>query len=86
MKFYYTYVLRSELDSKLYIGYSEDLKHRVAEHNKGLVRATKGRRPMSLIYYEACQSKKEAQEREKQLKTGYGRAYLKRRLNSSFEI
>jgi len=33
-----------------------------------------------LIYYEACLSKKDAQNRERQLKTGFGRGYLRRRL------
>jgi predicted GIY-YIG superfamily endonuclease len=34
MSFYYIYVLKSEIDNKLYIGYSEDLLNRVSEHNK----------------------------------------------------
>lgn len=86
MSFYYTYVLKSEIDNKLYIGYSEDLLNRVSEHNKKRGgRATKNRRPLTLIYYEACRNKKEAIEREKQLKTGFGRAFLKRRIASSFK-
>jgi len=77
---FYTYVLRSEKDGRLYIGYSKDLKIRLQKHRKGQVPATRHRRPLKLIYFEACLSKKGAIEREKQLKTGYGRAYLKRRL------
>ena len=78
---FFTYVLKSKKDGKLYIGWSIDLKHRVERHNKGLVRATKDRLPMELIYYEACLSENNAIAREKQLKTGFGRAYLKRRLS-----
>lgn len=78
--FYYTYVLKSKKDDKLYIGWSNNLKHRVEQHNKGMVLATKHRLPLELIYYEACLSENNAIEREKQLKTGFGRAYLKRRL------
>lgn len=78
--FYYTYVLRSKKDGKLYIGWSIDLKSRLKEHNLGQVKATKSRRPFELVYYEACLDKKNAIKREKQLKTGFGRAYLKRRL------
>jgi len=37
-----------------------------------------------LIYYEACLSKTDARKRELQLKTGYGRGYLKRRLQTYF--
>jgi len=77
---FYTYVLKSKKDGNLYIGWSNDLKSRVEEHNNGLVISTKYRLPMQLVYYEACLSKELAIMREKQLKTGFGRAYLKRRL------
>lgn len=77
---FYTYVLKSLKDNKLYIGFSEDLKKRLAEHNKGLVEATQSRRPLKIVYYEACVDKKKAVEREKVLKTGFGRLYLKRRI------
>jgi putative endonuclease len=78
--FYYTYVLRSKKDQKLYTGWSSDLKSRLKEHNSGKVEATKDRRPFDLVYYEACLDKKRAIEREKQLKTGFGGSYLKRRI------
>lgn len=51
---FYTYVLRSKKDNKLYIGFTPDLKSRVEKHNKGLVVSTKKRRPLELVYYEAC--------------------------------
>jgi putative endonuclease len=78
--FYYTYVLKSIKDRKLYVGWTNDLKSRINEHNSGKVMATKGRVPLELIYFEACLSREKAIKREKQLKTGFGRAYLKRRL------
>jgi putative endonuclease len=77
---FYTYVLKSLKDGELYIGFSKDLKNRLNEHNKGLVSITKNRRPFKLVYYEACLSYTKAVEREKSLKTGFGRAYLKRRI------
>jgi len=77
---YYTYVLKSLFDNKLYVGFSNDLQRRFQEHNNGQVQATKDRKPFVLVYYEACNNKKDAIKREKQLKTGFGRAYLKRRL------
>ncbi|MFA6322655.1 MAG: GIY-YIG nuclease family protein [Candidatus Buchananbacteria bacterium] len=79
---YYTYVLKSEKDSKLYVGFSIDLKKRIKQHNKGLVSATKKRIPFKLIYYEACLDESDALKREKELKTGFGRAYLKRRIKN----
>ncbi len=82
MAFYYTYVLKSFKDKKLYIGFTANLKERMEKHNKGFVSSTKNRRPLKLIYYEACLNKKNAMKREKQFKTGFGRAYLKRRLKN----
>ena len=77
---YYTYVLKSLKDGKLYVGYSENLKKRINEHNSGLVEATKNRRPFILVYYEACLDKDKAICREKYFKTGYGRRFLKERI------
>ena len=49
---YYTYVLQSEADGQFYTGYTQDLKLRFAQHNKGQVESTKRRLPLKLIYYE----------------------------------
>ena len=74
---FYTYVLKSSKDHKYYIGFSANLKQRLIEHHKGEVEATKHRRPLQLIYYEACLNKDKAQKREKYFKTGFGRRFLK---------
>ncbi|MBI2439349.1 MAG: GIY-YIG nuclease family protein [Candidatus Moranbacteria bacterium] len=78
---YYVYVLQSLKDKKLYIGYTNNLKRRVTEHNAGRVEVTQKRCPLRLLYYEACIQKEDALKRELQLKTGFGREYLKRRLS-----
>ncbi len=75
---YYTYVLKSEKDNKLYVGYTQNIEDRLDKHNKGLIESTKNRRPFRLVYYEACLEQRDAIAREEQLKTGFGRAYLKR--------
>ena len=80
---FYTYVLESEKDHDLYIGWTDDLVHRIKYHNAGHVPSTKDRIPLRLVYYEACLSKKKAIEREKQLKSGYGRKYLVRRIKDA---
>jgi putative endonuclease len=77
---FYTYVLRSKKDNKLYIGFTPDLKSRIVKHNKGLVLATKLRLPLELVYYEACLDEKKALRREKYFKTGFGRRFLKTRI------
>jgi putative endonuclease len=79
--FYYTYVLKSLKDNKLYTGWTNDIENRLTMHLNGKVPATEHRLPLILIYYEACLTQESAIAREKQLKTGFGRAYLKRRLN-----
>ena len=65
---YYVYLLKSKKDNKLYIGFTNDLRKRIIEHNKGLNKSTKYRKPLLLIYYEAYFSLKDAQIREKKLK------------------
>lgn len=82
--FYYVYILQSEVDGKNYAGYTEDLKSRLQAHQKGEVMSTKHRRPLKLIYYEACLSQEDALKREKYFKTHYGKMYLKKRLKSYF--
>ncbi len=65
---FYVYVLRSQKDNNLYIGYSSDLRRRLAEHNSGENKSTKNRLPFTLIYYEAYYSDKDARIRENKLK------------------
>ena len=63
-----------------YTGYSDDLKRRFFEHNKGLVYSTRMRKPLELIYYEACANEQDAKTREQYLKSGVGKRYIKNRL------
>lgn len=79
---HYTYVLLSMKDMKFYTGYTKDLKLRFEQHDKGLVESTQHRRPLRLIYYEACLSQQDATKREKYLKSYHGRMFLKNRLKS----
>jgi len=79
---YYTYVLHSEKDGKLYAGFTKDLKLRFEKHSNGQVESTRDRRPLKLIYYEACLSQDDATKREKYLKTYYGKMFLRKRLKS----
>jgi len=85
MKFYYTYVLYSQKDERLYTGYTVDLGNRLKEHNTGKVFSTKGRLPINLIYYEGCLDEDDAKTREKYLKSGKGKKYLKKRLRRFLE-
>ena len=82
--FHYVYILRSQKTKRLYIGYTSDLKKRLAEHNSGKSLYTKRYRPWKPIYYEAFLSEEDAREREHKLKYfGQTLTTLKRRLKRS---
>lgn len=70
--FCYVYVLYSDVTKNFYVGFTHDLKKRVAEHNKGLNFSTKAYKPWALIYYEAHTSESDARRREEYLKTTAG--------------
>jgi len=76
----YTYVLKSEKVGTFYTGTTNNLERRLEQHNKGQVYHTKNKLPMRLIYFEACLSKDDAYHRERYLKTGMGKRYLKNRM------
>jgi putative endonuclease len=82
--FYYTYILKSKKDGRIYTGYTQDLRKRLNQHNKGLSTYTKGRGPFILVYYEACLAEDKARSRELFLKSGMGKRYLKNRLGASY--
>ena len=84
MIMFYNYVLQSEKNNSLYVGYTADLRKRLKEHNQGLDRSTKPYRPWKLIYYEACLNEDDAKRREHYLKTSQGQRLLKRRLKDYF--
>jgi putative endonuclease len=79
---FYTYAFYDRARKIFYIGYTNDLKRRVAEHKCGKTQTTSRMENKLLVYYEACISQKDAEDREKQLKTGFGRGYLKKRLKN----
>ncbi|OGH17991.1 MAG: excinuclease ABC subunit C [Candidatus Levybacteria bacterium RIFCSPHIGHO2_01_FULL_40_15b] len=80
--FHYVYVLLSKRDNKFYTGYTSNLKLRFKSHAKGEIRSTKTRRPVELIYYEACKNQQDAIHREKYLKTYLGKMFIRNRLKS----
>ena len=79
---FYTYVLLSESDKNFYVGFTKDLKKRLDEHQQGSVASTADRRPLRLIYYEACLNENDAVKREKYFKSGFGRRFLRNRLET----
>jgi len=62
---FFVYILKSEKDSKRYIGSTNNLQRRMSQHNSGMVKSTIFRRPLKMIYMEKFPSREEAEEREK---------------------
>lgn len=64
----YTYLLKCA-DGTLYCGWTNRLRHRIEAHNAGkAAKYTKGRRPVTLVYYEVFETRKEAMKREAEIK------------------
>lgn len=81
---FFVYILKSLKDNNLYIGYTNNLKRRLKEHNSGGVQSTNLRKPLKLIYYEAYLSEKDAKHREFNLKLrSRALAQLKKRLEDT---
>ena len=77
---FYVYVIRSRKSGRLYTGSTNDLRKRLKQHNEGKSTWTKYRGPWEIIYYEASLNEEDVRSREKYLKTGMGKRYLKNRL------
>lgn len=73
---HYVYVLKCG-DSKLYTGYTSDLKKRLRRHENAEVPSTKTRLPVRLVFYEALLSPKDARRREAHLKSTAGKRALR---------
>ena len=76
---YYVYILKCSNKTD-YVGCTSDLGERIVRHQKGYVEATKNRLPISLMTYTAFENKYTAYNFEKYLKTGSGRAFIKKHL------
>jgi len=81
--FYYVYILENK-ENDTYIGYTNDLRKRLQEHNRKKNRSTKQGIPWRLIHYEAYRHRKDVMRREKYLKANQGNRLLKRMLKEYF--
>ena len=74
---YYVYAIKSRSRYYIYVGISDNIDRRFEQHQKGYNQTTKPYRPFVLIYTEKCNSRIEARKREKYLKSGVGKEFLK---------
>ncbi|MGB5171005.1 GIY-YIG nuclease family protein [Eudoraea sp.] len=82
---YYVYVLKSIEVERHYVGFTKNLYRRLKQHNAGYNVSTKPYRPWRILFFEKYQSKEEALTREKFLKSGQGRIYIKNRPRGATE-
>ena len=81
MKFYYVYILQSEIDQKrFYTGFTENLDSRLKAHNSGNVPHTSKYKPWHMKTAIAFKDRQKALQFEKYLKSPSGRAFAKKRL------
>ena len=81
MEVFHVYAIYSEYRNYIYVGLTNDLQRRVQEHNKGYNRTTKPYRPFTLLFSEQFPSRSAARVKEKYLKSGSGKKFLKSLLN-----
>ena len=77
---WYAYILKSQIANFIYVGLTNNLDRRLAEHNNGLVQSTKPYRPLEIEAYIAVKTENKARQLEKYFKTGSGKAVLKKRI------
>jgi putative endonuclease len=73
---HYVYVLQSLRDYRTYVGSTNDIERRLAEHNAGQAKATKNRRPFRILFTESFETSQAAKRREQWWKSGSGRRKL----------
>jgi len=83
---WYVYLLQSKKTEEWYIGSTKDLQKRILRHDAGKNRSTKHGIPWKIIYCEVSLNQKDARAREKYLKSGMGRRYIKNRLKFFFAL
>jgi len=80
---YYSYVLFSKINKRLYVGSTKNLKQRIEQHRKGKTWTTKRLGNFDLIFYEAFKAKADALRRERYFKTSKGKSSLKQIIRDS---
>ena len=75
---FYVYSIKSRERNYIYVGLTEDIDRRINEHNSGKNKTTRSYKPFELIYAEQFRTRTEARRREKYLKAGSGKEFLKR--------
>ena len=82
-EYFYTYVLYAPASDKIYIGFSANPANRFIAHNHPKSKGyTSKFKPWTLIHIEKFDTKKEAMNRERQLKSHKGRDFIRELIES----
>ena len=74
---FFVYALKSIERTYIYVGLTDNLERRLSEHNSGKNKTTRPYRPFVLIHSEMFETRIEARQREKYLKSGIGKDFLR---------
>jgi len=74
---FFAYALKSQIRNYIYVGLTNDVDRRLIEHNCGYNKKTKAYKPFKLIYSKKFETRHEARLKEKYLKSGIGKEFLK---------
>ena len=83
---YYVYVIQSKKDKQFYTGFTRELQNRLQRTQFRQSAFDENKNSLELVYYEACLNEKDALAREKYLKSGMGKRYLRNRLKSFLSL
>ena len=83
--YWFVYILKSLSKKFLYIGSTNSLERRFIEHNSGFVQSTKAFRPLKIIAFIGVETEQQARDLERYLKTGSGKAILKKRIIQRYD-
>ena len=73
----YVYAIKSLNKNYIYVGMTDNIEKRLLQHNSGENKSTKAYNPFIFIHSENCSTRPEARLKEKYLKSGVGKEYLK---------
>ena len=80
---FFVYVLKSVAHQRFYVGMTTDVERRIEEHNNAKTKSTKGWKPWKLFFFEEFPTREQARQREKYLKSGYGKQWIKHKWSRS---
>ncbi|WP_373059179.1 GIY-YIG nuclease family protein [Zunongwangia sp. H14] len=74
---YFVYAIRSQLKDWIYVGMTNNVQRRIAQHNAGQNKSTKAYKPFQFLFSENFPTRPEARKREKYLKSTAGKRWIR---------